>query len=410
MYNKLPERWPRLSHLPHLPSWLRAFWPERSVAGHVERARSSVGALVGILLTGWLSYRILGDSGAALWLAAPMGASAVLLFAVPASPLAQPWSIIGGNLVATLIGVTSARWIASPEWAAAVAVSCAIAAMFALRCLHPPSGAVALTAVLGGPAVHAAGYSLLWLPIELNSLLLVIGALLFNNATGRRYPHAQLASSSQQHQTLDAAPTARLGFTPADLDAVLGRYDQVLDISRDDLEAIFLQTEMAAYQRRFGTVSCGDIMSHDIVTVTFGTLLEDAWQMMQQRQLTAMPVLDRVRRVVGLVEREDFLRHALPQSYRGIGQRLQALVRRSTTSHSEKPEVVGQIMRSAPHSVQADTHFVELVPIMAAAGQHHIPVVDHERRLVGLVSQSDVLAALYESQLVKPGPSGLDVA
>src|SRR6185436_10202571 len=98
-----------------------------------------------------------------------------------------------------------------------LAVFLAIAAMFALRCLHPPSGAVALTAVLGGPAVHAAGYGFVLVPVALNSLLLLGVALLFNNATGRRYPHSQQADGQHAHRTADGPPTERLGFTPADL-------------------------------------------------------------------------------------------------------------------------------------------------------------------------------------------------
>ncbi len=82
-------------------------------------------------------------------LVAPMGASAVLLFAVPSSPLAQPWSILGGNIAAALVGVTTALLITDPFLASAVAIGVAIAAMMTLRCLHPPSGAIALTAVLG---------------------------------------------------------------------------------------------------------------------------------------------------------------------------------------------------------------------------------------------------------------------
>ncbi|VEA74072.1 HPP family [Serratia rubidaea] len=85
-----------------------------------------------------------------LWFVAPMGASAVLLFAVPASPLAQPWSIVGGNLVAALIGVSCGKLIGDPGLACGVAACLAIGVMFKLRCLHPPSGAVALTAILGG--------------------------------------------------------------------------------------------------------------------------------------------------------------------------------------------------------------------------------------------------------------------
>src|SRR4051812_16334363 len=138
--------------------WLARFLPQSNTAGGYEQMRACLGALFGLIFTGMVSYSLLGKSSATAYLIAPMGASAVLLFCVPASPLAQPWSIIGGNLVSALIGVTCAKVFAdAPLLAAALAGCFAIAAMFALRCLHPPSGAVALTAVLGGPIVHEAG-------------------------------------------------------------------------------------------------------------------------------------------------------------------------------------------------------------------------------------------------------------
>src|SRR5215217_3370378 len=86
-----------------------------------ERLRSAAGALLGILATGLVSRAAVGDGAALPVLIAPMGASAVLLFAVPASPLAQPWSIIGGNLISALIGVTCARYVGDPMVAAALA-------------------------------------------------------------------------------------------------------------------------------------------------------------------------------------------------------------------------------------------------------------------------------------------------
>jgi len=73
-----------------------------------------------------------------------MGASSVLLFAVPASPLAQPWSIVGGNFVSALVGIGCAHWIPDPALAATLAVGLAIIAMFQLRCLHPPGGAMGM--------------------------------------------------------------------------------------------------------------------------------------------------------------------------------------------------------------------------------------------------------------------------
>ena len=386
-----------------LPGWMRNFLPAKTAVNYAERFRSCAGALLGILLTGALSVTILGPTSTAIWLIAPMGASAVLLFAVPASPMAQPWSIVGGNLVAAFIGVTCARFIDPPALAAGLAISLAIAAMFALRCLHPPSGAVALTAVLGGAQVRAAGYGFIVSPVALNTALLLLMAVLYNNLVGRRYPHGQLVEARHPHQTADMVPTERLGFTPSDLTEVLRSYNQVIDISVDDLEALFKQTEMHAFRRRFGETQCCDIMSKDIFAVEFATELEEAWQLMKAHAVLALPVVDRSRRVVGIVSRSDFLSHVDPLRYRGLGDRLRAFLRRTAHSHSDKHEVVGQIM-SHPVKTALDTSpIVELVPLMADIGHHHVPIVDAKHRLVGMVTQTDLVGALYETSLAQLG-------
>src|SRR5690606_20237739 len=113
-----------------------------------ERLRAVVGALLGILFAAGVSQWLAGTPVVGAWLLAPLGASAVLVFAAPASPLAQPWSVVGGNTVSALVGVLCASWLPEVVPAAALAVALAIAVMFALRCLHPPGGAMALSAVL----------------------------------------------------------------------------------------------------------------------------------------------------------------------------------------------------------------------------------------------------------------------
>jgi CBS domain-containing membrane protein len=378
---------------------LASIFPTPGSIDRFEKMRACTGALFGIVLTGLCSYLLLGNTPGSILLIAPMGASAVLLFAVPASPLAQPWSIMAGNVAAALVGVTCAKLIGEPVLAAALAGSIAIAAMFALRCLHPPSGAVALTAVLGGPAVHAMGYGFVIFPVALNSLLLLLTALFFNNATGRRYPHVNQADHVNPHATKDAVPTARIGMTPEDLDAVLARYNQVLDISRDDLEAILLETERQVYLRRFGVTQCADVMSRDVISAEFGTELQSAWDLLHKHRLTALPVLDRARRVIGIITKADFIEHANLGNDEGLAQRLARLLRPALQSHSAKPEVVGQIMRKDVRLAAADQPIVELVPYMSDAGLHSIPVVDDARRLVGMITQSDMIAALYESRL-----------
>ena len=222
-----------------LLAWLASFRPEPIGADLRERLRGSAGAFLGLLVTGLVSRWSLGSNLAAAQLLAPMGASAVLLFAVPASPLAQPWSIVGGNLVSGLIGITCWKLVPEPVLASALAAGLSIGAMFALRCLHPPSGAIALTAVLGAPAIHDLGYGFLLAPMGLDTLLLVAMALLVNNGSGHRYSHRA-----------PARPPFRFGLHPEDLDDILDHQSELLDIGRDDLMALFNEMERRADLRK----------------------------------------------------------------------------------------------------------------------------------------------------------------
>ena len=379
--------------------WLLSVFPKPGSVDRFERMRACTGALFGIVLTGVVSTFLLGSTPGAVWLIAPMGASAVLLIAVPASPLAQPWSIIGGNVIAGVIGVTCARLFGEPIVAAALAGALAIGAMFAFRCLHPPSGAIALTAVLGGPAVQAMGYDFVLMPVGLNSVLLLLAALFYNNATGRRYPHLIHVDPVKTHATTDLPPAARVGMLPEDLDTVLARYNQVLDISRDDLEKLFQETERQVYLRRFGVTECQDMMSRDVVSVEFGTTLQDAWEQLHAHRITVLPVVDRARRLIGIVTRADFIEHANMGKQDGFANRLRTLLRPVRQTHSSKPEVVGQIMRKEVRLARANQPIVELVPLMSNEGLHALPVIDDEQRLIGIITQSDMIAALYESNL-----------
>jgi CBS domain-containing membrane protein len=326
-----------------------------------------------------------------------MGASAVLLFVLPASPLAQPWSLLGGNLVSGLIGVSCARLIGDPILAAAIAVSLAIAAMFALRCLHPPSGAIAMTAVMGGPAIHAMGYDYVLFPVALNSLLLLATAVFFNNATGRRYPH-KLAPLAAAVST-PAVPTlpAHNNISAEDLDTVLARYKQVIDISRDDLEQILRDTEQQATLRHLGTLTCAQAMSRDLISVEFGTSLQDAWDLLHQHRCHAIPVIDGDRHVIGMLRQAHFIEHAQLAKVQGLTKKLQQLYRPSAHLHIEKAEVVGQIMSQDVSIATENQPILECVAGMSIAGVQTMVVVDDARRLVGLLTQADMIAALYSS-------------
>ncbi|MBI3346338.1 MAG: HPP family protein [Burkholderiales bacterium] len=351
-----------------------------------ERLRVVLGAGLGVLLAGLLSRALMGPLGP--WLVAPLGASAVLVFGVPASPLAQPWAVIGGNTVSALVGIACLHALPLPPLAlAAVAVALAIAAMFALRCLHPPGGAAGLLMVL----TATQDWHVALMPVALNSLLLVLAGMAYNSATGRRYPHAQRAPAPAPATGATVVPPR---FGDAELDAVLARYNQVLDVPRDDLAGLLHEAELLSYRNRLGRLCCADIMSTPVVTAEFGTPLAEAWALLQQHRIKALPVVDRVQRIVGIVTRADFMRAAEAEQREGLAGRLQTLLRPSPATHSTKPEVVGQIMSRQVRVASADRAIAELVPLFSATGHHHIPIVGEQARLVGILTQSDLVKAL----------------
>jgi len=355
-----------------------------------ERVRAFGGAAVGILVAGVLSRWWAGAGTMTPWLVAPIGASAVLVFAVPASPLAQPWPVVGGNTVSALLGTVCVLLIPEPTVAAAVAVGLAIAVMFQLRCLHPPGGASALLVVL----TQTSDFRFSAMPVLLNSVLLVLAGMAYNRFTGRSYPHTPLPAQP--------GPPGGTRFSPQDLDAALAHYNQVIDVSRDDLETLLHEAEAAAYQRNMGQLRCGDAMTGDPVTVQFGTPLAEAWEKIQSRRIKALPVIDRARRVVGIVTVADFMRNVDRDQHEGLTSRLRALVRPSGATHTDRPEVVGQIMARQVRVASADRYLIELLPLFSEHGHHHIPIIDAEHRLVGILTQSDMVGALYRA--VRPGP------
>ena len=271
--------------------------------------------------------------------------------------------------------------------AASVAVALAIGAMIQLRCLHPPGGASALLMVL----THTTAFQFALFPVLVNSLLLVAAGMLYNSFTGRPYPRAQVASPAEGPLPVSSH------FTPADLDVALAHYNQVLDISRVDLQALLEGAELAAYQRHLGALRCADIMTPDPMCVQFGTSLQDAWQLMQQRQIKALPVVDRAMRIAGIVTTADFMRQAGLERHEGIGDRLRAMLRASGITHTDRPEVVGQIMTRQVRVASQDRPLTELIPVFSEGGHHHIPIIGPEGKLAGIITQTDLVRALYRA-------------
>ena len=151
---------------------------------------------------------------------------------------------------------------------------------------------------------------------------------------------------------------------------------------------------MQAWRRRSGQTRCAEVMSASPVAVSFGTPLHEAWALLREHRVKSLPVIDRAQRLVGIVTLADFMREAHVDAHANWPQRLRALIRPTLTTHSSKPETVGQIMTRQVRVVSQERPIGDLLPLFATTGHHHVPVIDAEHRLVGIITQSDVVRAL----------------
>ena len=207
-----------------------------------DRAIACGGALLCIGLATLICAVVSDLSGSSLMLVAPIGASAVLMCAVPASPLAQPWSIVGGNTVSALMGLCVGSLVHEPVLAAGLAVSAAIAGMSVARCLHPPGGAVAL---LGASAASGAGWMFALTPVAADSTVLVALGWLFHRFSGHTYPHRPMMGRTASVSPPEMAPS----FQPQDLEGALADMGDVFDIAPEDLDLLLRRIEARAAAR-----------------------------------------------------------------------------------------------------------------------------------------------------------------
>lgn len=220
---------------------------ESSHVSHAEKLVSALGGLIGISLIAWISYQITGASGAAL-IVPSMGASAVLVFAVPHGKLSQPWALLGGHLCSALVGVTCYQLVPDIFLAAGLAVGIAIGVMHILGCIHPPGGATALAAVIGGEAIHTLGYEYVITPILLNSIIILAVAISFNYIfPWRRYPVTLMRFTDTPDST---QAKFALPFKQHHIEQALEDMDLVIDATTDDIQRLYTLCLKEAQKQR----------------------------------------------------------------------------------------------------------------------------------------------------------------
>lgn len=349
-----------------------AFAPPQIATGFwIDRTLACWGALLGIGLTAFITSLLAPAVPLAAFaplIIAPLGASAVLIFAVPASPLAQPWAIIGGNTISALVGVAVAQFVSEPFVGIALAVALAIAFMSATRSLHPPGGAVALGTVLAFKGIGPLGFFYALIPVFLNCVVIVTFGWLFHKASGHSYPHRVPAPvpAAGAHETRDPAPATRAAIDEQDVAAALADLGEQFDIAAGDVALLVRQVEARAFERIRGRPTCADIMSRDIISVTDDDPPEEARRLLLKHDVTALPVIDAQRRVHGFID------------LRCLAQGRDRL----------------DMMMAPARAVSPEMPVVDLVPIMNDSSTHPVAVVDEQARLIGIIAPTDLLQAL----------------
>ncbi|MFT0858663.1 HPP family protein [Ancylobacter sp. G4_0304] len=324
-----------------------------------QRLRACLGATIGIGLTGLACALLAGQGPHGLWLVPPMGASAVLLFVVPTSPMSQPWPVIGGNAVSALVGFAVAQVVGEPALAAGLAVGLAIAAMSLLRCLHPPGGAAALVGLFAAPSAT------LWFPLApvgVNALLMVAAAVAYHRLNGTAYPHRAIAATPPQA----APPESRPSFSAQDVDAALDELGQSFDISRDDLERLLRAIEKRALARAYQDLACRDLMTKDVISVGEDASRQVVAALLASHDFRSLPVIDREHRIAGVIGQRELA---------GTGTYARDLMTAAATTTPDAPAL-------------------GLIEQFARGRVHAVYVLDAERRLLGVVTEADWLAVL----------------
>jgi CBS domain-containing membrane protein len=345
---------------------LRHFGPAMTAPTVAEALRAAAGAALGLLACDLILWLAAPSAPGLFLLIAPFGASAFLIFVVPNSPLAQPWSAITGNTLAALAALATLTLTHDPLIAAPIAVAAAILLMAATRAFHPPAGAVALATVIAAQSDSFPGWSFAATPVLTGSAALVAAGILWNRATGRAYPFRQPPAPSP-HGTADPAPDRRLGLAPADLAHLLDRLRMAPNIGVEDLARVLSAAGTEAAAHHLGHLTAADIMSRDLVTAAPTDDLQSLAQSFRTHRFKTLPLTD-AGHYAGLIDQSALLGLTDP-----------------TTTAADLATPAATLPPTATAA--------ELMDLLADGHQQAVPILDGPR-LAGLVTRSDLIALL----------------
>ena len=327
--------------------------------------RAALGAGLGLIIADLILWAMagLGPALGQSLLIAPFGATAFLIFAVPNSPLAQPWSAVVGNTLSAVAGLIVLRLGLPLVPAIGLAVALAMVAMSATRALHPPGGAVAIATVLADP-----GATFALLPVMAGTVLLVALGMAWNHLTGRAYPF----------RLPTAGPLHRQSPGPLALASALSSLRMGANLGVEDLARLIAAAEAARAAQNLGPVTAADLMSRDMITLRTSDTPSRAADLFRQHGFRHLPLLNDQGGFVGLIPVTALL------------------------GPSVQPDLA-DLVDDRTQSVASSAPLAALLALFAQGGQICIPVVDGPA-LRGLITRSDLLVALTHGNRPRKDP------
>lgn len=222
-----------------------------------------------------------------------------------------------------------------------------------------------MTVVIGGPTVSAAGLLFPFVPVAFNSVLLVLLGVAFHRLTRRSYPHRPVAAAANTHGTRDLPAQSRVGVRREDVDAALAAMHETFDIDRGDLDTLLGEVERQALLRQHSDLTCADIMSRDVVGIAPQASTEEARALLLAHNIRTLPVTAGDGTLMGTIGLREL---ASPAAH------VADVLSPAATTASDRPAF-------------------SLLPMLTDGRNHAVVVTDADGRVLGMITQTDLLAA-----------------
>ncbi|MBF0264477.1 MAG: HPP family protein [Gammaproteobacteria bacterium] len=371
---------------------LHSFVPNESTTPWSEKLLSAFLVFISISLIVWFTQIAqFYDINHSLLLLVSIGASAILVFAVPHGKLSQPWPVIGSHVIAATIGITCAKYLPNLVIASGISVFVSTLIMYFLRCLHPPGGGTALTVVFASPVISELGYGFVINPVLIDSLLLVVLGVVLNNLIPNRYYPYTLKPQHKEKQKSDTSPTL---LTQGDISQALEKMGIYVDITKSELSHIYAIASDIAQQRKLEILTCQDIMSQPVLSVEYGDDLETVWKLLSENKIKALPIIDKREQVQGIVTIADILNQLDADSKQKLSDKFKKFIKKTDDVSTDKLEYAGHLMTKNVITLNQHQPLDDVLKIFFQSNKRHFPVVDDNKKLVGMITSRNIIEAL----------------